>query len=115
MSGTITPTVRVREVRSAEAAGPPALAASHRKWWHEFYPASFLSISDGRLAPGTRVLFVTHEADKSGTQDDQWKRRVQEEDRDEGRRGNCHHHLVLERAPANAHDSFQHDRQNGGL
>jgi hypothetical protein len=35
----------------AKAANPsvPELEASHRAWWHAFYPASFLSVPDTRL------------------------------------------------------------------
>jgi hypothetical protein len=36
-------------VRKAAATGPEALAASHRAWWHAFWPQSFVSVPDTRL------------------------------------------------------------------
>ncbi|MCE5280043.1 MAG: glycoside hydrolase family 95-like protein [Planctomycetaceae bacterium] len=36
-------------VDRAAAAGPDALQRTHRTWWHEFYPRSFLSVPDGRI------------------------------------------------------------------
>jgi alpha-L-fucosidase 2 len=36
-------------VKGAMAAGMENLRASHRVWWHDYYPASFLSIPDARL------------------------------------------------------------------
>ena len=35
-------------VQQAATAGPDALVASHRAWWHAYWPASFLSIPDGK-------------------------------------------------------------------
>src|SRR5437867_8438864 len=39
------------EAATAEAArlGLARLAAAHRKWWHAYYPASFLTFPDARL------------------------------------------------------------------
>jgi alpha-L-fucosidase 2 len=34
---------------AAEKAGIARLTASHRRWWNDFYPKSFLSIPDSRL------------------------------------------------------------------
>ncbi len=42
-------TQAVRTVHYAAQAGVEKLAASHRKWWADFWPASFLAIPDGRL------------------------------------------------------------------
>jgi hypothetical protein len=36
-------------VDQAVSAGERRLAAAHRAWWHEYYPASFLSFPDARL------------------------------------------------------------------
>ncbi len=36
-------------LEKASAAGPARLVRSHRRWWHRFWPASFLSIPDTRL------------------------------------------------------------------
>jgi hypothetical protein len=36
-------------IDKAMQAGVPALAKSHRQWWHAFYPKSFLSVPDTRL------------------------------------------------------------------
>jgi alpha-L-fucosidase 2 len=36
-------------LKAAEAAGLERLVATHRQWWHGFYPKSFLSIPDSRL------------------------------------------------------------------
>jgi alpha-L-fucosidase 2 len=35
--------------RQAAAAGVDALAEGHRRWWHAYYPASFVSFPDARL------------------------------------------------------------------
>ncbi|HUB66814.1 MAG TPA: hypothetical protein VL981_04950, partial [Candidatus Methylacidiphilales bacterium] len=37
------------DLSKAEATGFDALAATHRDWWHHYYPESFLSIPDTRL------------------------------------------------------------------
>ncbi|MCX6925317.1 MAG: hypothetical protein NT154_19215, partial [Verrucomicrobia bacterium] len=39
----------VTSVNQAVALGLEKVAAAHRQWWHTFYPASFISIPDGRL------------------------------------------------------------------
>lgn len=39
----------VAAVTRAKSQGVSALVASHRAWWHGFYPASFISIPDTRL------------------------------------------------------------------
>jgi len=39
----------VRAVRRASAFPVAALVLAHRRWWHDFYPRSFLSIPDARL------------------------------------------------------------------
>jgi alpha-L-fucosidase 2 len=39
----------VRAVRRAAAFPVSALVRSHRRWWHEFYPRSFLSLPDARM------------------------------------------------------------------
>ena len=39
----------VDSVRKATALGLDPLQASHRQWWHDYYPASFVSIPDARL------------------------------------------------------------------
>jgi len=36
-------------VNRAVARGLPRIEADHRKWWHDYYAASFLSIPDARL------------------------------------------------------------------
>ncbi len=36
-------------VRQATTLGLEQLLASHRQWWHDYYPASFVSIPDARL------------------------------------------------------------------
>ena len=36
-------------IRKAEATGPDRLRATHREWWHAYWPESFLSIPDTRL------------------------------------------------------------------
>ena len=36
-------------VRVAVVLGFQALRASHKSWWHDFYPASFLTLSDSRM------------------------------------------------------------------
>lgn len=33
----------------ADAAGPDQLTTAHRGWWHDYYPASFVSFPDARL------------------------------------------------------------------
>ena len=53
-------------VRAARAKGVSAMLAAHRRWWHQYYPQSFFSISDTwresfywiqmyKLASGTRA------------------------------------------------------------
>lgn len=39
----------VAAVTKAVATGAPALAESHRSWWHHFWPEGFVSIPDTRL------------------------------------------------------------------
>ncbi len=39
----------VADVRSAAAAGLPALLKPHREWWHAFYQRTFLTIPDAQL------------------------------------------------------------------
>lgn len=39
----------VAAVTQAAATGAPALADSHRAWWHNFWPEGFVSIPDTRL------------------------------------------------------------------
>jgi alpha-L-fucosidase 2 len=39
----------VEAVKRAAAAGVESLTETHRKWWHQFWPESFLSIPDARL------------------------------------------------------------------
>jgi hypothetical protein len=39
----------VDTVREAVTAGLDQLVASHRQWWHGYYPASFVSVPDTRL------------------------------------------------------------------
>lgn len=39
----------LQAVLKAEATGLAELTASHRSWWHGYYPASFVSIPDTRL------------------------------------------------------------------
>ena len=41
--------VAVDELRKAAAEPLDALVAPHRKWWHDFYPKSFLTIPDARM------------------------------------------------------------------
>jgi hypothetical protein len=36
-------------VNAAASAGEPALTSGHRRWWHAFYPASFVTFPDARL------------------------------------------------------------------
>jgi alpha-L-fucosidase 2 len=36
-------------VEKAATIGVPAMEASHRAWWHQYYPASFVSLPDARL------------------------------------------------------------------
>ena len=36
-------------VRHAAALGRTGLRASHRAWWHAFYPAAFVTVSDAKL------------------------------------------------------------------
>lgn len=36
-------------INAARSAGGPALEAAHQKWWHEYYPMSFLTFSASRL------------------------------------------------------------------
>jgi hypothetical protein len=36
-------------VRSAKKYGIDAITASHRKWWHEYYPRSFLTLSEPQI------------------------------------------------------------------
>lgn len=38
-----------RTVKEAVAEPLASLVEAHRSWWHAFYPASFLSVPDGRL------------------------------------------------------------------
>jgi alpha-L-fucosidase 2 len=39
----------VRAVKAAFAANPEEWQAAHRRWWHDYYPASFVSIPDTQL------------------------------------------------------------------
>ena len=39
----------IAAVRHAVATGPAALAESHRQWWHDYYPRSFVSFPDAVL------------------------------------------------------------------
>jgi hypothetical protein len=39
----------VRAITSAAARGWVAMAASHRAWWHDFFPQHFLSVPDSAL------------------------------------------------------------------
>jgi hypothetical protein len=39
----------VSAVRGAVKSSPAALTESHRRWWHEFYPRSFVSFPDPEL------------------------------------------------------------------
>lgn len=39
----------VAAVKKAAEAGVESLTRTHRAWWHEFWPASFVSIPDARL------------------------------------------------------------------
>jgi hypothetical protein len=55
---------------------------------------------------------VTNEA---GNQDDDRKRHVVEEQRNEGRSRQPPHRVVLERAPADPQHGLDHDHQHGGL
>jgi hypothetical protein len=41
-----TRTEAVEAVRAALAATPEELIKTHRQWWHEYYPASFISLPD---------------------------------------------------------------------
>jgi hypothetical protein len=45
----VSASVAVKTVRDAAAENFSALVDSHRAWWHEFYPHSFLSIPDAKL------------------------------------------------------------------
>ncbi|MEY8610834.1 glycoside hydrolase family 95-like protein [Parabacteroides segnis] len=36
-------------IRSLMKKKPDTLVETHRKWWHDFYPASFLSVPDGQV------------------------------------------------------------------
>ena len=55
------------------------------------------------------------EADQGGCQNDQRERHVEGEDRDERGGREAKHDVVLERAPADPHHGFQHDRQHRRL
>ncbi|OLE25579.1 MAG: hypothetical protein AUG44_15590 [Actinobacteria bacterium 13_1_20CM_3_71_11] len=39
----------VQTVEHAVRPALPALVAGHQRWWHDFYPASFVSVPDARL------------------------------------------------------------------
>jgi len=39
----------LQALKAAQTAGLEGLASTHRRWWNDFYPASFLSIPDRRL------------------------------------------------------------------
>jgi alpha-L-fucosidase 2 len=39
----------VKTVKAVAAADPAVLQASHREWWHGFYPKNFVSIPDPKL------------------------------------------------------------------
>jgi len=38
----------VATIKAAKTLDPAAIEKSHRDWWHQFYPASFVSIPDAR-------------------------------------------------------------------
>ncbi len=48
-TGTPTPAKAVAQIKSALAENLDSLVASHRAWWHAYYPESFLSIPDARM------------------------------------------------------------------
>lgn len=48
-TGTPSTDKAVGEIKSALAEKFDDLVASHRAWWHEYYPQSFLSIPDTRM------------------------------------------------------------------
>ena len=54
-------------------------------------------------------------ADEASAEHDDWKRNVKEEDADEGDRRERDHHLVLERALADANQGLDHDGENRRL
>ena len=66
-------------------------------------------------AEGRQPGAGSREADQPGREDDQRKRDVEEENGDEGRGSEPDHDMVAERAPPDAHDRFQHDRQHRRL
>jgi alpha-L-fucosidase 2 len=39
----------VKTVKAVATANPAVLLASHRAWWHEFYPKNFVSVPDPKL------------------------------------------------------------------
>lgn len=47
--GQTARTEAIAAVRRAVAAGESSLTQSHRRWWHEFYPKSFVSVPDHAL------------------------------------------------------------------
>ncbi|WP_394846026.1 hypothetical protein LZC95_01005 [Pendulispora brunnea] len=42
-------TVAAKTLADASAAGEGTIRTEHRRWWHDFYPKSFVSMSDTRL------------------------------------------------------------------
>jgi hypothetical protein len=38
----------VATIKAAQSLDLPAIEKSHRNWWHQFYPASFVSVPDAR-------------------------------------------------------------------
>ncbi len=48
-SGEPSADAATKRMAAALAQGVPALAASHRAWWHAYWPEGFLSIPDTRL------------------------------------------------------------------
>lgn len=39
----------IKTIKSLMKKNTQALVENHRKWWHNFYPASFLSVPDGQI------------------------------------------------------------------